>query len=260
MRLLALILSTIMISLTTGTILAAEGQAVCVGCLALPKDTLVTNVQTTRNAVANSLAPQILYERMEYLGIDRACRNFSGPTEYGPIGKYMMKSMTPEKYPSMFEGTPDIKENCPAWDSFTDEDKKSFYVYVFAHFSFAESSCRPNAIAPGLRKGDYAAGLYGLHKNREDYYTRPKRYLNKCLKGDSSNGLNSTRCTLALVEGQMSGRDALFTPSAHFEPLTGTSPRHLKMQILRSNGATRYAEVPLKTFIKTSIQKYPLCK
>lgn len=260
MRLLALILSTILISLTAGITQAAEGQAQCIGCMALPKDPVVTAAQMTRNTVMNSMAAQILYDRMEYLGIERACRNFAGPHGYGVIGKYIRKNLNEEQHPTMLEGTPDLKTYCPAFNTFSEEDKKSFYVYLFTHFAFAESSCKPDAIAPGLRKGDFAAGLYQLHKNREDYYTRPVRYRNKCKKGDSANGENSTRCALGMIEGQMSSKDALVTRGAHFEPFTGTSSRILIMKILQPNGSRKEVQVPLKTFIKTSIQKYPLCK
>lgn len=261
MRMLAPFISTIMIFLTPGLVLAQEGQATCIGCMALPANPTQQAAQIARNTVLSDQAGIITAQHLDYWGIGKVCSKFANANGFGPYGKVISDTMTPETHPSLYEGTDDLVTYCKSFPLFDNQQKENFYTYLTAHLAYAESSCNPNVGAAG--PNGRAQGLVALHKNREPIYTAKEQFSNKCKRGDSLSADKSLRCGLAMLEGQFSIKSALFSRTGYWGPFTPQTRKQVTIQLRDPKNPKRRLKskrMNANKFIKTAIQMYPSCK
>lgn len=261
MRMLAPLLSTIMIFLTPGLVLAEEGQATCEGCMAQPTNPTQQAVQIARNTIIHDQAGVITAQRLDYWGIGKVCSKFADANGFGPYGKLISDIMKPETHAALFAGTDDIISRCKPFSTFDDQQKKDFYTYLFAHLAYAESSCDPTAHAAG--PNGRAQGLVALHKNLEHKYTAKDQFLNKCNKGDSKTAEKSLRCGLAMLDGQLAVKSELFARTGYWGPFTPQTKKRVTVALQDPKNPERRLKsktMNVNAFIKHAIKIYPYCK
>lgn len=259
MRMLVPIFSTILIFLA-GAAQAQEGQPTCEGCMSVPPNPVATAVRETRNTIASTQMGQAIADELDYWGIGKVCAKFANPSGFGDYGVYIKQKINPETHPALYQKVADVKKLCPGYSSFNDEQMEDFTVYLLAHLSYAESTCRPNASAQG--PDGIAYGLLALHKNRE-YYSTPETIRNKCLKGDATTAIRSLRCGLAMLEGQISNRSAMFPRQSYWGPFTPQTRKKVTVQTRDPRNPERRLKAKkmnANTFIKEAVKRYPLCK
>lgn len=276
MRILAPILSTIMIFLTPGLVLAQEGQVTCIGCMPIP--TNPTAIPTTNPAAnpteqAAQVAPvnrsTVLHNQagvytgkiLDYWGIGKVCSKFANANGFGPYAKVISKALTPETHPGLFAGTKDLVKHCKSFPLFDNQQKEDFYTYVTAHLAYAESSCDPTEHAPG--PNGRAQGLVALHKNMEHTYTTKEHFVTKCKKGDSKTAEKSLTCAMSMLDGQLSIKDEFFARTGYWGPYTPQTQKKVTVQFKDPKNPNRRQKARLmnaNAFIKAAIKMYPYCK
>ena len=146
MRRLAPIISTIMILLTPGLVLAEEGQATCIGCKPIPSTpaeqptaqvapveqvapaaTPAPATPLTRNAALHQQAGIYTAKILDYWVIGKACSKFANANGFGPYAKVIQDILTPATHPGLFAGTADLIKHCKSFPLFEDQQKKDFY-------------------------------------------------------------------------------------------------------------------------------------
>ncbi|MNL06852.1 hypothetical protein D3C87_1275020 [compost metagenome] len=261
MRILAPILSTIMIFLTPGLVLAQEGQATCIGCMALPANPTEQKAQVVRNTVIHDQAGLVTAKVLDYWGIGKACSKFADKNGFGSYAKVINDILTPETHPGLFAGTKDIQKHCKSFPLFDDQQKKNFYTYVTAHLAYAESSCDPTQHAAG--PNGRANGLLQLHKGMEQTYTVKDHFITKCRKGDSKNAEKSLRCAMSMLDGQLTVKDEFFARTGYWGPYTPQTRKKVTVQFKdpkRPNRRLPARKMNANAFIKAAIKMYPYCK
>lgn len=260
MRMLAPIFSTILIFLAGAAAQAQEAQATCEGCMSVPPNPTATAVREARNTIASTQMGQAIADELDYWGIGKVCSKFANPKGFGDYGVYIKQKINPETHPGLYQKVGDIKKLCPGYSSFNDEQMEDFTVFILAHLSYAESTCRPNASAQG--PDGIAYGLLALHKNRE-YYSTPDTYRNDCMKGDALTAVKSLRCGLAMLEGQLSNRSLMFPRQSYWGPFTPQTRKKVTVQTRDPRNPERRMKakkINANTFIKEAVKRYPLCK
>lgn len=112
------------------------------------------------------------------------CSNFIDQHgQLGPWGTHLIKVID-EMDPSCFYNKMDVSDVCPKFSGFSLQKKKQFWAYVFASMATKESSCRPDAQAPGVN--GLADGLFQLEydKSLRTISGRDKKY---CKSNVSTN-------------------------------------------------------------------------
>lgn len=120
---------------------------------------------------ASSYAPAPLDDLFKKRGAD--CGSFINESGYGPSGRKLLK-----KFDDLGECSPLLQSHngfykaCPRWGLLSLDERKNFWVVVFAAIAWAESTCRPKAKAAGVH--GTAMGLLQLNGSRSNRSWRGK--------------------------------------------------------------------------------------
>jgi hypothetical protein len=276
MRILAPIISTIMIFLAPGLVHAQDGQATCIGCMPIqlnpaPQDAPASTAPAPAafpmapppvnpEADLHERAGRVTAKALDYWGIGKVCSKFADEKGFGPYAKAISDALTPETHPGLYAGTKDLIKYCKSFPQFGDQQKEDFYSYVTAHLAYAESSCDPTEFAAG--PNGRAQGLVALHKNMEQAYTAKDHFVTKCKKGDSKTAEKSVRCAMSMLDGQFTAKSELFARTGYWGPLTPQTRKKVTVQFKDPKNPNRRQQartMNANAFIKAAIKMYPYC-
>jgi hypothetical protein len=275
MRILAPILSTILIFLAPGLVLAQVGQVKCIGCMPIPSIAQLA-IKTTPTAEAAPAAPapvpvialpsdshsqaaRDIYNVMNHYGFTRVCKQFATQDKLGPWGEYIVKTLNPTSHPQLLSGRNDVRKYCPAFPTMDDTEKKNFYVLLLAFMGFAETTCDPTIEKVAL-KGRMGVGLMTFHKYHEPDYTPDPFYLNKCRKGDGQKVSTTLTCTLAMLEGKVV-RDVLFSRVAYWAILKPITTELKEVRVLNpKTGKRKKVIYNVHALLKEALKLYAPCR
>lgn len=140
-----------------------------------------------------------------------------------------------DAYPRLNHGGT-LNNYCSKYKNMPAEEKALVWVLVMTVMAHFESSCSPQAQIQGPNGTAY--GFYQLHKGKEMDYERSS---GNCLKNASLNPIQSSKCTMSMLELQLSKQNGeLFSARSYWD-------------VLRPKGQARKADDIQRTLLNSSL-------
>ncbi|MES3037163.1 MAG: hypothetical protein V4736_04575 [Bdellovibrionota bacterium] len=139
-------------------------------------------------------APKIEYNNFQgFKPSHSACNKFIGRDgQYGEYGEAVLEAINGKQE---FLNDNSVRGVCPRFDSFSDAQKKHFWVWIFGSMAEKESGCRndkPNWKSPNPP----AVGLFQMDGNEYQQSVRRSMYGNNSCTGDMTNPAKNIQCAV----------------------------------------------------------------
>lgn len=188
----------------------ANRSGVCIQCTE-NLDRTVSQVRDLRNTVTNNATVEDLASVNERMNFADKCESFVGEEGLGKWGTTIVNELHRNRYQALYEGTPDLRAVCPAYNKLNDNGKELVWVMILNAMVHLESSCDKTETAKGPNGS--LVGLLQLHRNKEEVYAKG------CQRGDGQNTSRTFACGLSMLNRQLENDEALFSRKSYWDVL-----------------------------------------
>lgn len=129
----------------------------------------------------------------------RECRRFIDDNgNYGDYGQIAFRELS--RYPIFTNDDDGMTNSCPRYNSFSEEQRKHFWVWVYASLAAQESGCQANAISPAsINPNGRAAGLLQMEQDPELRRGRDRAYRGNFCSGNIYDPGVNLRCSTRIM-------------------------------------------------------------
>ncbi len=175
------------------------------------------NAESLGNTVRDQITPQIYNSESSGAqpltrGFDSACQAFIKPNgEYGPYGQKVLREIS--RYPDFLADSRGTANFCPNFNSFSDAQKRRFWVWLSASVAQQEATCNPDARAPlWMNANGHASGLFQIEERVNLRNGRDSQYGGNFCSGDAYDVDVNIRCGIRMMKDLVDNGDG---PYAH---------------------------------------------
>lgn len=191
-------------------IVTSVAGTTCTNCTESSR-TANQQLRNVRNAITSQMSVGSLATINSNMNFSRACSSFVNTKGLGTWGEVVVSEMRAKNYQTLYDGTSDMREVCPGYNSLNSNSKELVWVMIVNAMAHLESSCNPSITAQG--PNGQLIGLLQLHNGREQAYAP------NCRKGDGKTGAGNIRCGLSMLDGQLRRDGLLFSRKSYWDVL-----------------------------------------